>query len=262
MTLNTSDKDAVVNELTAANVRGTNAANLQWGAPNVGDVSKIELVIDQYRSYDELIPTMVQAQIRPDLIASKGRQAAIKMRETINGHIRSTVLATTDTDALLPEITTTAGNFGNDAFKTALAKTFADAAQEMDEAYIPGNGRLAIVSPAVYRQFTDWLIEQKLYLVQGANDQAAIMGSVPMYRGFRIRPDNSAGKGVSATDDDKHALFFVRRADGMSYAGQTMNTRSFQSEVYQGWRIQGLFSWGAVLNQPDKVRIAKTVINP
>lgn len=250
------DRTAGLDEsLTRANVQSTVLASHTWPAPVITDTSEVTLTIDKYPRLSELIPKIPARQIRPGLVAEKAGQAAIKMRETVNKDIYDVVNAKTADDT----IDVSAANFaaGQAAFQTALFDAFADASEAQDDLYIPMEGRLCVVSPAIYRNLVDKLVAEKLFLVQGATDAAAIRNELPMYRGYTIMRDNSRGSGKTNTDDAKHSLVFMRRGEGASYAGQIRDMRTLDSEAYNGYWTQAQYAYGTILNQPSRIRVVK-----
>lgn len=256
-----SDFDTVVTPRSKSTAQSDAVSSLTWGQPHVGDVTKATLTIDRYPEVQELVPLVAATQIRPNLVAEKGQQAARKLLNTINDDIRDKVNAVTDARARLTDITVTAANWGNENHVTAIFNAFEEAALEMDEGYIPEDGRNLYTSPDMYNLIVKSLIERKLFLVNGLNDQMVVDRTVPRYYGFNIMKDNSVGAGHSATDDDKHTMYFLRRGEGITFAGQLRNFRTFQSEQFKGYLIQALYAYGAAVNQPEKIRLAKTVIS-
>ena len=252
--LNSSTYDTDPANVTAANARSTNAAN-HLRTPHVGDVGMATLTLDQYKGIDELIPVHAANQIRPSLIAEKGTQAAHKMMEEISDHIRATFNAQTGAPSVLAQVSVASNAWGQTAHQDAVLDALQRGAQSLTEAYVPRMNRVAVVSPAVFTVISKALVEKNLF-VPGLTGGAAAR-AVPNYAGMDIIEDNDAGAGTAATDDAKHTMYFLQRGQGLSAAYRMEGMRTVQSEQYRGWRLIADFNYGAVVNQPNKVRLIK-----
>ena len=225
--------------------------------PTLQDISTTSLTINQVRRKEKLVPWLAQERLRVNLLSSASMWVSRRIMEEINKHLRATMLAAPAVSQR-PAITVTAANFAtpNAAYKTALLNEFAEAELDFDESYIPMDERVAIVSPRIHKYLTDFLQEEKLFLVE-QNPQFVIEGMTPRYKGWQIVKDVSAGKGVTAADDDKHAIFFLRRGEGLSFAGELSVIRVIEPERVDGWEVQGTFTWGAAVTEPSKLRVTK-----
>lgn len=250
-----------LSERTRANVLSGTASDHEWGAPDVvnGDVVTVQL--NQFYDIDMLVPTHIQAQSRPNWIAKKSMDAARLFREQVSNDIRAE-FNNAPAASRLADISFTSAEWtaGGSDVQDALLSKLAEAELSLDAARMPKPGRYCIVGPYDYNLMVSRLIELKLYLVQGANDTAAIDGMIPRYRGFNIQMDNSLGIGTAATDDLNHYMYFGRRGEGITYAGQVRKLRAFESEQYKGTRVQGEMSYATKVNQPTRVRLARSVI--
>ena len=252
--LNRSTYDTSLTTRTPAQARSMTAAD-HLRTPHVGDVGLATLTLNRYKGIDELIPVHAAAQIRPDLVAEKGMQAAHKVMEDISDNIRTTFNAQSAAPSVLTAISVASSAWGQTAHQNAVLDAIQRGAQGLTEAYVPRPNRVCVVSPAVYTVIVKALEEKNLY-VPGLTGGAAVR-NIPNYAGFDIIEDNDAGAGITNTDDAKHTMYFMQRAQGLSVAYRMTGIRAIDSEQYRGWRIIGDFNHGAVVNQPNKVRLVK-----
>ena len=252
--------------LTLTNAQGDTLANHQWPDPNVGSQTKIDLDIDQYYRINELIPTTHQRQVRPNIMQRRMFLAGEASANRINTYLRGKVFAAA-AGQQLTAIAVSATNFsGNQAaYLKNLRESFWEASEALDYENMPGEGRVAVVSPTVYSQIEQHFETQKIpfqtTFVDGMTQNAMLMH----LSGFEVIKDSSPGAGKTNADDDKHALFFMRRGEALGYAQQLndmvavdgMNSGS----DYDGWLVRGRHLYGAALIEPTKCRVQKIAIS-
>lgn len=249
-----------LNSRTATQARSSTVTDHARSAPAVVNGSKVNLVVTEYDDVDVLIPTAAQNQVRPSFVSNAIFHSARIMSERLSNDIREKFDALTGT-SVLGNIAVTAANFGNAAHVTLIMQRIRDADKSMNAGHLPRPGRYLSVGPTYYDLILQQLIDDKLFLVTGATDNAVVNAQIPRYRGFDIVMDDSLGVGETATDDANHNMYFGLRGEGISYATQVRNLRAFESENYKGIRVTGDLFHGNLVNQPSKVRIAKTVIS-
>lgn len=261
LVLPTDSTGYALTSVTQANFQDGNLAAHEWGDPIVMNVSTVNLDVDQYRRAQSLIPYMVLIQNNSPLIAQAGTKWGILINQEMNNHIRGKFLTTTSSDAHhVATITTTSSNWGNGAHMTAIANAFRAGSKSFNQRHIPVDGRLAFLSAEIYDLMTEKLVTDKLLLVRGATDDAAIGGVIPQYRGFGLILDSGLAAAHTSSDDRNHDIRFMRAGEGITYAMQLRNVRSFESEKSDGWLVRARIAGGAVYNQPSKTGFAQASI--
>ena len=104
---------------------------------------------------------------------------------------------------------------------------------------------------------------KKCPFVEGILENALVrVNVIQVGRDLTSSQDASAGSGTAATDDAKHAMFFIAPGENspVVFAARTPQPRTFVSETYRGTRITDEFSYGADVIYPERGRVAKTVI--
>ena len=234
-----------------------------WGAPTVVDLETVELKIDKAWDLNKLIARLTERRVRPSFLNEAMMHSSRELEETINEYIRSVILANADVQKTdFDDVTAAVFAAPTDALRKTYVDTLADMQYEANVAYWPMDQRYCITSPYVYRMIVDQLEKDNRFYVQApVNDRASVDGMVIRWRGWDIMSDNSVGSGIGANDDDKHAMFFLRRGIGVGYAQDLQQIRFIEnSEVYRGLRILGQFSFGAAVLEPAKLFVKKTVI--
>ena len=233
----------------------------KWADPSVTGLQTVTLTIDQVRDVSKQISYISERRIRPSLIESAARHSAREMMEAINADIRDELLTAQNAEGPTQRtaLSATAAQFGAAAdtqVLTPLLNELANAQLAADVAFWPNDGRVCVVSPRIHKYITDKLQAEKLYLVN-ENPQFAVEGMTVRYKGWEIVKDNSRGDGVTANDDNRHFLAYLRRGVGVGYAGELSMFRTFESEIYRSMVIHGLFSWGVKVIEPEKVLVTQ-----
>ena len=240
-----------------ANVLSTNASDHQWGTPIVVTADSVDLVVDKAYPINSLVGKYIEKRVRPSFLTSAANLSASVLREQFNNDLRGTFEAAAAGQQLSP-IAVTSANWGNAAHKKAIYDAVREAELAFDYGFLPrGSGRYCVGSPAVMQLLVDYVIEQKLTFQGATNDEALREGLLGRLRGFALYADNSLKSGTSASDDANHTMFFGLRNEGIAFAQEMRGLRVFESEVYRGWLVQGDVSFGSIINQPSKLRIAK-----
>ena len=265
LTLLTSDDDIELDTTrTVANTRSTTASDHAWGAPHISEASSIEMKINKFVEVNELIPIMVQRQIRPDMSVSKAVKAARFVREEVNKQIRASAAAVSGNSALTAVASVTAANWNSATHQTNVLRAFARAALSMQDktaGIVPPSGRVAIVSPDIFDVLAEALLAKNLYLQDGTNERVLARNEVNEIRTFRVMVDNSVGVGHTANDDERHKMFFLRPGEGISYIGQLEQMATMPNDrIYKGTVIQGQYAYAAEVDEPKKIRTIATVI--
>lgn len=257
---NTAYATNALHSITAANLISETVADHQWTAPIAVTAGKVDLILDKQYDLNVLIGTVLQRRVRPSFMASAMFHSARVFREKFNADVRGALDAAAAGQQLTP-VATTAANFGNDAHKTEIIKTLRDAKEAADYAHWPrGMDRYCVVSPAYHDIITDYLVSEKLLLVQGATDRAVIEGDVMRFQSWTILMDDSLPEGKTADDDANHTMYFINRGQGFAFAQELRTLRVIDSEVYRGQLLQGIMTHGMVITRPSKIRIAKANI--
>ena len=249
-----------VNSVTKANAQSNTLSNQERSTPGVQNTSKVVLIVDKYYDVNELVSSVHQAQVRPDLMESAVRHSAREVNEQLNGDIRAKFQSGV-TPLTAAAISVANADWGNAAHMTAIDESLRALALDMDEGFIPRDGRYLVTSPAMIDLITEHLVQEKLLLVSGATDAAVINRSLPVYRGFQLVMDDSMSSSRAASTSN-HRLYAGRAGEGMSVATQMFEDIGVieRSEKYRGSLIVGTFGWGALANQPAKLRQAQTTI--
>lgn len=266
----TFDQEGAGEDLTQAKIQGSTLANHAYPSPHLSDVADIELVVDDGKRINTLVPYTIQDQIRPDILNEKVMQEVIAVRNKFNNAIRAELNSGATSGATnVPKLTegmtqidldVSDGDWGKPAHLTAIVKNFGDAAEQFDYEHQPMEGRYCVVSPAYYRLMVDQLLGSNYFVQQGENDRMFMENSVLKYRGFTIVPDDSMPPGRAAGDGDNHNMYFGVRGTGLSVARQTARFRVTESQTHAGYLIQGTETWGVKANQPFKLRVGRTTI--
>ena len=246
---------------THTNEDSTTIADHARGSPVLVSPTKRTFTLDKFAYIDEVIPVHMIEQIQGPIVNSRANAAADAVARQLNTEIRTELLASTDATLLLTPVTVATGDWGNAAHQGNVIGAFESA---RDEATLMGlQGSLAcITSVEMARVVKKYLLAQKLPFVEGILENALVRVNVIRWEGFDIIPDASAGSGTGATDDAKHAMFFVAPGENspVVFAARNPQPRTFVSETYRGTRITDEFSYGADVIYPERGRVAKTVI--
>jgi len=251
--------DFTENVVTKANAQGETLTNHTWGNPNVVSSASATLTIDKYERINELVPGVQIDQLRFDLVANAGERTNTTFMEAYNDDIRSKLAAGLAAAQEVGNITVTAANFAtpNAAYQTALKDAFSDAALSCDYGHFPAEGRYAVLSSRVYNQLIKILEDDNYHFASNINDRMVAGNQLLMYKGFTLISDASPGDGVTNADDAKHQIFYGVQNYGIATAMQTRTVRVYESEQFDGVRIQGRQQYGNVVNQPSKLRTTK-----
>lgn len=242
----------------ASQLSPASAADVAWGTPTVTSANKVDLIVNKLYELDTVIGRVAEGVVRPSLLESAVRHSAREFNEVINDDIRKE-FDTAGSGQQVSNISVTAANFGNDAHVTAIIKAFRDASKSMNVGYLPKDNRYVVMSPAYYDLTVNWLIEEKLFLVQGGTDMAVINNTVPRFRGFDIYSDNSMASAETASSAN-HFMYWGLRGEGIGHAMKMRYMNVFESEQYKGMRAQSQVFYGNLINQPSKIRLTKTTI--
>ena len=253
--------DYSLGEQTRAEFQSATASNHARGTPNVATTGEVTGTVDQYKDIDILVTNAVMYQVRPNVLQRVMSDAARAFENDFNNHVRS-IFNAAPTGSKLADVSTSAANWGNAAHLGMIRERFFDAMEALDYAHVPREGRVAVVSPAVYRLILEKLEADKVPYAQApVIDGATVMGQVFMLNGFEVLSDDSMPAGTTASDDANHTMYFMARGIGLSYARQFRDIQTIWSEQYRGWRTMGVHGYMAVLNQPSYTRIAQHKIS-
>ena len=236
-------------------------ANMAWGAPTATDLDTVELVLNRTYKINKIVSAIADRRVIPNLIAMRGAQAARTAREVVNNQIRATLLGIDASQQRTP-IAVTAANFsntaatGHDTFLTSLLDEFGAAQLAADVAFWPTAGRVAVVSPRIHKYLVDKLQKEKLFVLN-TNEALVREGEVLRFKGWDIVKDNSARDGVSNSDDDKHAIFYLRRGEGLGFGADLRMLDVIRSETYIGNLLQGVMAWGTAVIEKEKLLVCK-----
>ena len=157
--------------------------------------------INRERDIYKIVDHLAERRVRPSLIASAAEWSALRILEAINDDIRAVFYAdpnipTVETLPAIPHAQFEAGSGAAwAAFENGVMNAFPKAKLAADVARWPRDGRVAVTSPRMYNILAQKLRDEKLFLVQGANEQFALQGEVLMWSGWEIVSDNSVGDG-------------------------------------------------------------------
>ena len=226
--------------------------NLKWEPPKLADASAVELVINKQFQVNTLINPVQERRVRPSFLVNAARKNSEKLREQANSDIRAEFVAGKPADAAL-RVSTTAAAWGNEAHQDAVLKAIGDARVKADYAYWPSASRVCVVSPAIQDVVVAGMERKNIHFAEGLNDRLVQMGVFAMYRGWELVVDNSLEEGRGAANDANHPFFYMNRGVGLAYAGELRQMRTFQSEVYVGMMMQGLYTYGVKATETSKL---------
>lgn len=236
------------------------AAEARWPTPTGQSVTSVTLEVDKAYVNSKLVNPIAERRVRPSLIASAGEWMAVRAREQVNADVRK---AFDDGVPGTNNISCTAAEFrdaSDSKVLDPLLDLFANQGLAADYAFWPNDGRVAVVSPRIHKYLVDKLQAEKLFLIT-ENPQYVNEGQVMRFKGWDIVKDNSRGDGVTAADDDKHTLYFLRRGVGIGYVGELRTMRTINSENYIGMLMQLLYTYGVKVIESAKLLRTQLVIS-
>ena len=261
LVLPTDDTDySPTDKSSDVTVDQTDANKLKYIDPKVVDSSMVELVIDQFQMFNVIISPVQERRIRPDFRRSATEKSARKVREVVNSYIRGQFDAITPAGRNLSAISVASNAWGEAAHQTAVTEALQAAALRADGEFWPAANRVCITSPAVYQTIVKKLIADKLLLVQGATDTAVTQGRIVRYWDWNIRVDNSLGTATTSADGGNHTMYFMHAGVGLGFLGEPRRMKVVDSEVYAGTLLQGYYSYGAKVIEPNKLLRQPTTI--
>ena len=213
-------------------------------APNVTSITAQQLSaaqtvleINQSKYFAFYIDDVDNAQTKPKLMAEAMRKAAYAL-----GDASDQLIAGFHSDA------------GTNVLSTALLATGAnalnpisDAAQALDEANVPGQGRWAVIPPW-YHQL---LIRNKVLQTDGSVDAnvAYTNGFIGRAYGFDLYLSNNLSTGAGALGKGHYALAGTSRA--ISFAEQVVEMEAYRPESAFRDAVKGLHVYGAKVIDPN-----------
>ena len=239
----------------------TAAASLAWQDPNLVAVGKTDLEIDQQHDVRILVDYWREQRLIPSYVGRVTERITREMAVAVNRYIRDTIFGGADNYTLASAaMSTTAGNWGNEAHLAAIYKALREAALHADAWQWPNGGRSLVVGPAIYDLVVEDLVQRRAFVTPSVNDMAYISGETPGVRGWTIRKDKDIAIGRAATDDDNHRFYFLSERMGIGFASDINRLRTFEAETFKGWLTQGVQSWGAkVLNPRYQFKALTTI---
>lgn len=254
------------NDVSGTYTEDANLTQAAFTAPKLVDAAKVTLNIDQARDLNILLTGIQARRVRPSFAESIMRHNARRIMEEVNDDLRGAIDASAPTRNTSLNITVPNANFGditgtgNANHGANILKALADAQEAADYRHWPEGMRIAVVSPAYRRVIVEALEEKNIHLISDYNDRLVQMGVVAQYRGWNIVVDDSlpASKAAGATGHTMY--FFAQPGVGLCYAGELREMRVVQSEVYRGQLFQGVYTWGKVVAESEKIMRAVTTI--
>ena len=243
--------DAAQNE---AQLRGTTATEIAWGAPTIMTAEKADLVANTGYDFYEVVGDLVRQTIRPDLLAESARQHgrlyANNLSTLCYGGLTGMARVATNFEAY----SVATGDWGNAAHQTAMLADIETVQMKMNHAGAPRQGRFALMN------FEDLLVIRRalraanIHFTGPINDMLIQMGEFSQFAGFSLVGNPQVAIQHGAGDDEIHDIFCGVVGEGMSLARRIgLAPEIFRDRVYKGMAIQGSYLFGAAVHQQSKL---------
>lgn len=253
-------------DTTALTAETPTQAGLKWPAPSLFNVGYVDLNINKRERVRMLLPYEVDQRIIPSYMGRVTQRIVEEERIKESRYLRDTIFAGITGDSLLVSganraITVATGSWGDAAHQTAVFELLERASYQATKFQWPKGSRTLVVGPRNYGVIVKHLIQQNLYIpTRDAMGRAYVDGETIGVWGWNIREDADIDIGVGATDDDLHDFYFLSERMGVAYASDLRRLRFFESEEFEGWLTQGIFTYGAAVINPRYQMLARTTI--
>ena len=205
--------------------------------------AKVELLIDQAKSYAFKISDVLAAQADINLLEAASSDAAEQMRIAVETQVLASVIA--DATTVGSQTTITSSNI--------LAQIL-DQAKALDELNVPEEGRFIVLSP----EFVSILKQTELRQAYLTGDDVSPLrnGKVGMIDRFSVYQSNMLHTPGSGTDAGyTHCLAGHPKA--LAFASQFTNTETVRLESVFGDGVRGLKVYGSKVVVPDALTVMK-----
>lgn len=226
--------------------------NANHVAPEVLDDSQMVLTIDQAKMFNFQIDDIDRAQQNPKLMSAAMREAAYALASEADTHIANLL----DTESSVLSATPVDVDAADGSEWTNLYPRFVDLSVKLDENNAPGQGRYAVVSPAILGvlrkddRFVSFGTEANRALI--ASDNSAV-GTVA---GFTILVSN---RGPLASGNPQ---IFAGHSMATTFADQIESLEAYRPELRFADAMKGLHVYGSKVIRPEllwKIAVDLTV---
>ena len=237
-----------------AQLRGTTAANLAWGAPTIMTSGKADLVANTGYDFYEAVGDLVRQTIRPDLMSESARQHGRLYANNVSVSCRAAVVAVTIPAANQVAYNVATADWGETAHQISISNSFKALKTKMNRAGAPTMGRVAVVNTETETVINDYMESKNFHFAGPINDRLVQLGEFPQYQGFTIVPDVILDEGHTAAQEARQDIFGLVAGEGVSLARRIgLAPEIFRDRVYKAMSIQGSYLYGVAAHQPSKL---------
>jgi hypothetical protein len=212
--------------------------NANHVAPEVLDDSQMVLTIDQAKMFNFQIDDVDRAQQNPKLMSAAMREAAYALAAETDTHI-SNLLNTEATSLGAAVVANSAATWDD------LYPAFVDLSVKLDENNAPGQGRYAVVTPAILGvlrkddRFVSFGTEANRALIASDNSAVGTIG------GFTILVSNRSPA------DSGNPQIFAGHSMATTFADQIESLEAYRPELRFADAMKGLHVYGSKVIRPE-----------